>query len=117
MKKQETVFETVDRYGRSVRFRKVVYEKHLPERPEMADYIQEAACTVSDLDSEYREEDDADELSIRIYYRMGMGNDRYDKCLLKIPVYYDRANEGEVATFYFTRRVTGGTLIWRRGQN
>lgn len=116
MREQDTVFETTDRLGRWVRCRRSVYQRHLTEHPEMEDYIEEAKLTVGDPDCEYREEADNEEMSIRVYYRMGLGRGQFEKCLIKVPVYYDRTNEGEVATFYFTRRVTEGILLWRRGQ-
>ena len=50
MQEDEVVFEVQDRNGRSVRLRRLVYERHLPDRPEMADYAQEAAETVADPD-------------------------------------------------------------------
>jgi hypothetical protein len=103
--------------GRKVRYRRAIYERHLADHPETVDYLQEAVLTISDPDSEYQEEEDTDDFSCRVYYRMGMGRDEFERCLLKIPVYYDGTDEGEVATFHFTRRVARGTLLWRRDQD
>jgi len=116
MNSNETVINTVDRFGRAVRYRRTVYERHLPDRPEMADYLEEAANTINDPDLEYQEEPDNGEFGIRVYYKDGLGRGQFEKCLLKVPVHYDHIG-GEVATFHFTRRVGRGEIIWQRGQD
>ena len=116
MEEEETVFETTDRLGRRVRYRKVIYERHIPEHPEMADYLEEAADTVHDPDYEVREEPDNKEEFRRTYYKMGLGRDDFEMCFIKVPVYYDRIG-GEVATVHFCRQLARGKLLWRRGQN
>ena len=115
---EEVVFQTKDRMGRSVRLRKVVFQRHLPDHPEMAGYVDEAAITVSDPDYEYREEEDNEGRFARIYYKKGLGRDKFEKCFIKVPVYYDNDGAGEVATFHFTRRLdTKGKLLWQREEN
>jgi len=113
---KEYIFETEDCLGRVVRYRKEVFDRHLPEHPEMAAYTEEIRITVSDPDYGYEDEDNETTLSI-VYYRLGLGRGKYQDCFIKVPVYYDKSvspREGEIATAHFSRRVGGGKLIWRR---
>lgn len=52
MNREQIKFEVRDRQGRVVRLREAVYHRHLPEHPEMGDYIEEAKLTISDPDCE-----------------------------------------------------------------
>ena len=99
-----------------VRLRKSVYEKHLPKRPEMADYIEEAKQTIADPDHELVD-DEAEEKST-IFHRLGLGRDAFEKCFIMVPVHYQKTllwgEVGEVATFHLTRRIGRGRLTWTR---
>ena len=109
------VFQVEDRYGQIVRLRRVVYERHLPEHPEMADYEKEAQMTIAEPDVELLDEVAGEDC--HVYCRFGLGRDDLDKCWVKVPVYYDEVSgvrEGEVATFYFSSRVGRGKKIWQR---
>lgn len=114
--KKPTLFECEDREGRSVRLRKEVFDRHVTDRPEMASYIEEARLTVSDPDYQLDDDNDSNAGEItRIYYKMGLGRGKFAKCFLMVPVFYDSTQEGEVATFHFTRRIGKGVLVWQRG--
>lgn len=109
------VFEVKHRYGQTVRLRTVVYERHRSEHPEMTEYIEEAEVTVTDPDVELLDEEAGG--NCHVYYRLGLGRDEFEKCFVKVPVYYDEVSgvqEGEVATFHLTRRLGRGRRIWQR---
>lgn len=118
MTQDEEVFQVKDRHGRLVRLRASVYYGHLPNRPEMAEYIQEAAQTVADPDHEL-EDDEAEGICI-VYYRLGLGRDKFAKCFIAVPVYYSRTllwgEVGEVATFYLPRKLGRGKLVWTKSK-
>ena len=110
----EYVFEVRDRQGRVVRLRRAVYERHLPQRPEMAAYVEEARLTIASPDWELVDEDTGS--NCRVYYRLGLGRDKFEKCFLKVPVYYRKTlwgEEGEVATFHLTRQLGRGRVTWK----
>jgi hypothetical protein len=113
---EEIRFEVRDRLGRLVRLREEVYQRHLPEHPEMSEYVEEAKQTIAGPDFELADEDESG--NCYKYYRMGLGRDKFQKCFLMVPVYYRETlfwgEVGEVATFHFTRRVGRGNLTWKR---
>lgn len=115
LKYEEYLFEVLDRRGRIVRYKTSVFERHLPERPEMAGYIAEIRETVADPDKEVY---DGDAI---VYYRMGLGRDKFQRCYIKVPVYYQGvfgAEEGSIATAHFTTRIGGrGRIVWERHQS
>lgn len=114
MEQEEYLFEVRDRRERMVRYKTSVFERHLPEHPEMVGYIEEIRATVADPDKEVL---DADSF---VYYRMGLGRDRFKRCYIKVPIYYQGsfgAEEGSIATAHFTTRIGGrGRILWERQQ-
>ena len=84
----------------------------------MADYIEEAKQTIADPDHELSD-DEADGNCI-VYYRWGLGRGKFEKCFIKVPVYYERTllwgRVGEVATFHLTRRLGRGKITWTRSK-
>jgi len=115
MKEQECIFETTDGEGRLVRYRSVIYNRHLPEHPEVAAYMKEAALTINDPDCEIEDEPEAEDSFSRVFYRFGLLRGDYAKLFIKVPVYYTRAtSEGEVATIHLARHIGRGKIIWQR---
>ncbi len=108
-------FETVDRERRVVRYREAIYQRHLRQHPEMAEYVEEAKQTVNDPDCITSDDDGGRDY--QVYYRFGLGRGKHAKCFIKVPVYYHRTlwgEVGEVATFHLTRRIGTGRAIWTR---
>lgn len=110
MSQERLKFETEDRLGRTVRLRESVYERHLPDRLEMADYLEDARRTIEDPDIELEDEDEG----CYIYCRFGLGRDRWEKCFVKVFVYFNAQNVGEVATFFLPSRVGPEKVVWSK---
>ena len=114
MEQEEYLFEVRDRRGRVVRWKTSVFERHLPARPEMADYVEEIKATVADPDKEVLDGD------AFVYYRMGLGRDKFKRCYIKVPIYYQGpfgTEVGSIATAHFTTRIGGrGRILWERQQ-
>lgn len=108
----EWLFETKDRNGVTVRMSKDTYERHLPARPEIAHYIEEAQITIQDPELIIRDDDDCYH-----HYRLGLGREKFKKCYVRVLVRYRRRKsrkEGIVATFWLSRSVGEGEIVWIR---
>lgn len=106
------LFEVRDRNNVPVRMSKATYDKHLPKHPEIADYIEEAKLTVEDPELIYRDKD-----GCHHHYRFGLGEGKYADCYLRVLVRYPRRwgrKQGVVSSFWFSRNVGKGELIWMK---
>lgn len=113
MKHERYLFEVLDRRGRTVRYRESVFLGHLHQHPEMERYVEEIRITITDPDIEVLDDD------AFVYYRMGLGRDKFQRCYIKVPVYYQGvlgAETGSIATAHFTTRIGRGKRLWERGQ-
>lgn len=112
---EEIKFEVQDRLGRLVRLREAVYQRHLPQHPEMTGYVEGAKLTIAEPDFELIDEDSS--TNCYQYYRKGLGRGKFKGCFIKVPVYYQKTlwgEVGEVATFHFARRLGRGKITWQR---
>lgn len=104
MLREKVKFEVRDRHGRRVRLRESVYDQHLPDRPEMARYLEEAERTVREPHYELQDGGSV------CYLRHGYG--QRGTLYLRVPVYY-KGDRGEVATFHLTARKGRGEETWK----
>lgn len=89
---------------------KDTYESHLPTRPEMADYTEEAKLTIEDPDVIMRDKD-----GCHHHYKLGLGREKFKNCYVRVLVHYRRRwgrKEGIVASYWLCRRIGKGELIW-----
>ena len=111
---RDFALEVRDWEGRIVRWTQRGYQEHFPKHPEIQDYIEQVAMTVSDPD-----------ITISIgqsqvhLYRFGLGRGRFAGCYMCVIIHYREGPLGEVeggiATSYFTTRVRErGQVLWRR---
>ena len=110
--RMEWIFETKDREGVIVRMSKDTYERHLPIHPEIADYIEEAELTVQDPELIIRDDDNCYH-----HYRLGLGRGKYKKCYVRVLVNYRhrrRKKEGIVSSYWLSRTVGEGEVIWMK---
>jgi len=106
------LFEVQDKEGIIVRLERRTFERHLPYRPETADYVEEAKATIEDPDAILVDDD-----SCHHYYRLGLGRGKFEKCYVRVLVYYRSRGgrvEGRVATFWLARRIGKGQIKWMR---
>jgi len=108
----EWLFETKDRNGVVVRMSRETYERHLPTRPEMADYVAEAKLTVEDPHVII-----VDHRGCYHHFRLGVGRGKFRKCYVQVLVHYRRRlgqKRGIVATYWLSRKLCEGETIWMR---
>lgn len=106
----DSLFEAKDRDGVVVRMSRETYERHLPTRPEMADYIEEARITVEDPHLIILDED-----GCHHHYRLGLGRGKFKKCYVHVLVYYRRRRGrrvGLVASYWLCRDLIEGETVW-----
>lgn len=105
--------EARDYKGRLIKLARTNFQKHLLKHPEIEPYVDALPVALSDPDIVVEADNGQ-----TYFYRLGLGRGNLARCYLFVVVHYtsgEKEEEGRVATFFFTTRVTAeGRVVWRR---
>ena len=107
------IVETQDRDGRTVRYARSNYERHLARHPETRGAAEAIEKTIRDPDVSITADNQH-----RYLYRRGLGAGKFARAWLLVIILYTRdgeRTEGVVKTAYFTSRISAeGKIEWTR---